>query len=194
MKISIRPATEADAEQLLSIYAPYIKDTAITFEYDVPSVEEFRLRIAETVKKYPYLLAENAEGHILGYAYANTFKSRAAYDWSVETSIYVKMGEAGKGVGRLLHDSLETELKQMGILNMYACISCARDEDPYVTDNSIQFHAHLGFHTVGRFDQCGYKFNRWYDMVWMEKSIGVHTVPVKPVRFNSDFNHLKKIR
>ena len=190
-KMNIRTAKEEDAERLLGIYTPYITDTAITFEYEVPSIGEFRQRINNTLKKYPYLVAEDENGNLVGYAYAGVFKGRAAYDWAVETSIYVKQSEAGKGLGRLLHDTLQKELQQMGILNMYACISAPRGTDPYLTDNSIQFHSHLGYRIVGRFAQCGYKFNRWYDMVWMEKHIGAHTEKVKPVSFidntNEDF-------
>ena len=184
-KIIIRTAKEEDAERLLEIYAPYVTDTAITFEYEVPTVDEFRHRIITTLKKYPYLVAEDENGNLLGYAYAGAFKGRAAYDWAVETSIYVKQGEAGQGLGRLLHDTLQKELQQMGILNMCACISAPRGIDPYLTDNSIQFHRHLGYRMVGRFAQCGYKFSRWYDMVWMEKHIGDHTDMVEPVRFHS---------
>ena len=184
-KIVIRTAKEEDAERLLEIYAPYVTDTAITFEYEVPTVDEFRHRIITILKKYPYLVAEDENGNLLGYAYAGAFKGRAAYDWAVETSIYVKQGEAGQGLGRLLHDALQKELQQMGILNMCACISAPRGIDPYLTDNSIQFHRHLGYRMVGRFAQCGYKFSRWYDMVWMEKHIGDHTDMVEPVRFHS---------
>jgi phosphinothricin acetyltransferase len=180
-KIIIRKDKEEDAERLLEIYAPYVIDTAITFEYEVPTVDEFRQRINNTLKKYPYLVAEDEKGNLMGYSYAGAFKGRAAYDWAVETSIYVKQGEAGKGLGRLLHDALQKELQQMGILNMCACISAPRGTDPYLTDNSIQFHSHLGYRMVGRFMQCGYKFSRWYDMVWMEKHIGEHTETVEPV-------------
>jgi phosphinothricin acetyltransferase len=170
----IRTVKEEDAGQLLEIYAPYVTDTAITFEYEVPTLEEFRHRITNTLKKYPYLVAENEEGKLMGYAYASAFKERAAYNWAVETSIYIRQGETGNGLGRLLHDALVEELQQMGILNMCACISAPRDTDPYLTDNSIQFHSHLGYRMVGRFLQCGYKFGRWYDMVWMEMHIGEH--------------------
>ncbi len=178
----IRPATPDDAERLAEIYAPYVTDTAITFEYVAPTVEEFRARIVKTLRKYPYLVAE-ADGQLLGYAYASAFKGRAAYDWAVETSIYLRQGESGRGLGRLLYDALQEKLREMGILNMCACITAPRGEDPYVTENSIQFHDHLGYRMVGRFVQCGYKFGRWYDMVWMEKHIGPHPEQVEPVRF-----------
>ena len=183
--VNIRTATPADAERLVAIYAPYVTDTAITFEYVVPTVEEFRARIEGTLRKYPYLVAEQADGEIVGYAYASAFKGRAAYDWAIETSIYLRQGESGRGLGRLLHDTLQEQLRQMGILNMCACITAPRGEDPYVTENSIQFHDHLGYRMVGRFIQCGYKFGRWYDMVWMEKHIGPHPDKVEPVRFGS---------
>ena len=88
--MNIRTAKEEDAERLLGIYTPYITDTAITFEYEVPSTGEFRQRINNTLKKYPYLVAEDENGNLVGYAYAGVFKGRAAYGWAVETSIYVK--------------------------------------------------------------------------------------------------------
>ncbi len=186
--VTIRPATPDDAEQLLRIYAPYITGTAITFEYVVPTVDEFRARIEGTLRKYPYLVAQTADGQIVGYAYASAFKGRAAYDWAIETSIYLRQGQSGHGLGRMLHDALQEELQEMGILNMCACITAPRGEDPYVTDNSIRFHDHLGYRMVGRFLQCGYKFGRWYDMVWMEKHIGEHPDKVEPVRFKGQRN------
>lgn len=173
--ISIRIATEDDAEELLAIYAPYVEQTAITFEYDVPSEDEFRKRISHTLEKYPYLVAEE-NGKIAGYAYAGPFKERAAYDWSVETSIYVDMTKKRKGIGRLLYDRLEEILKKQGILNVNACIGYPQIDDEYLTKDSMHFHERLGYHMVGTFHQCGYKFGRWYDMVWMEKFIGEHSM------------------
>ncbi len=172
--ISIRTATEDDAEELLAIYAPYVEQTAITFEYDVPSEDEFRKRISHTLEKYPYLVAEE-NGKIAGYAYVSPFKERAAYDWSVETSIYVDMTQKRKGIGRLLYDRLEEILKKQGILNVNACIGYPQIDDEYLTKDSVHFHERLGYHMVGTFHQCGYKFGRWYDMVWMEKFIGEHS-------------------
>ena len=171
--MNIRIATPADAESLLKIYAPYVTETAITFEYDVPSVSDFAQRIANTLLKYPYLVAQQDE-QILGYAYAGCFHARAAYDWAVETSIYVDRRSKGKGVGGRLYGALENALKGQGFLNMNACIAYPETEDEYLTKNSVEFHAHMGYRYVGRFRQCGYKFGRWYDMVWMEKHIGKH--------------------
>ena len=176
----IRVAKEEDAAALLAIYAPYVEKTAITFEYEVPSLEEFQRRIRETLKKYPYLLAEE-EGEILGYAYAGAFHARAAYDWAVETSIYVRENEKGHGIGKALYAALEEQLKRQNILNLKACIANPAVEDAHLTKDSIRFHTHLGYRMVGEFYQCGYKFGTWYNMVWMEKHLGEHKKDPKPV-------------
>ena len=142
-KIIIRTASAADAPALLKIYRPYVENTAITFEYDVPSTEEFASRIQHTLRKYPYLVAEE-KGTLLGYAYAGPFHERPAYDWAVETSIYV---------------------------------------DEHLDKNSVEFHTHMGYRLVGEFHKCGYKFNHWYNMVWMEKLIGEHLTVQEPPKF-----------
>ena len=183
LKIRIRPAKPEDAEKLLAIYAPYVEKTAITFEYEVPTVEEFRERIHNTLKKYPYLVAEQG-GEPVGYAYVGPFHDRPAYDWAVETSIYVKQGQTGTGCGRALYDALERILKAQHILSMYACIAYTDHPDDHLTSNSPDFHAHMGYELTARFPKCGYKFNKWYDMIWMHKEIGPHTdapLPVIPV-------------
>ena len=179
MSYVLRVARPEDAAALLEIYAPYVTDTAITFEYDIPSTEEFAGRIAQTLTRYPYLVAEDSQGQALGYAYAGVFHARPAYDWAVETSIYVDQNLKRCGVGGRLHQALEAVLREQGILNMNACIAYPREEDQYLTRNSVDFHAHLGYRLVGQFYQCGYKFGRWYDMVWMEKLIGEH-LPMQP--------------
>ena len=171
--ITIRIASPSDAPELLAIYAPYITKTAISFEYDVPSVEEFADRIRTTLEKYPYLAAES-DGHIVGYCYVSILHGRQAYDWSVETSIYVDQNCKRMGSGKKLHDALEQALSAMGILNLYACIAFPIGEDPYLTEDSVHFHEHLGYTHTAHFHKCGYKFNRWYDIVWMEKTIGKH--------------------
>ena len=172
-EISVRNVVADDAKKLLELYAPYVRDTAITFEYEIPSENEFRKRIENITKDYPYLCAEK-DGEILGYAYASSFKERAAYKWSVEISIYVKKASQGLGLGRLLYAALEEELKKRGIVNMYACIAVPTEcDDEYLTHNSENFHEHLGFKKVGTFKNCAKKFNRWYSMIWMEKIIGI---------------------
>lgn len=171
--IEIKTASEQDAAELLEIYRPYVEETAITFEYEVPSVEEFARRIRETKKRYPYLIAV-CDGELMGYTYAGPFKERAAYDWSVETSIYVKMEKKRLGIGRALYAALEEMLARQGILNVNACIAYPKEENTHLTMDSVRFHEKLGYQLVGRFHESGYKFHEWYDMVWMEKRIGEH--------------------
>ncbi len=171
--ITIRGAQMEDAGRLLEIYSYYVEHTAITFEYESPSLDEFRARMEKTMARYPYLVLE--EGGVLrGYAYAGTFIDRRAYDWSCEVTIYLDRNATGKGMGRRLYEALEDALKKMGILNLYACIAYPEQCDEYLTTNSADFHAHLGFEKVGEFHKCGYKFGRWYHMIWMEKMIGEH--------------------
>lgn len=275
-KRTFRVARPEDAEALLAIYAPYVEETAITFEYEVPSVEAFRARITHTLATYPYIVAveeqeanagtgrvdgasascldraeanagtghvdgtpvssapasgadEVTEAHrtserIIGYAYVGRLHERAAYDWSVETSIYVDRRARKRGLGRQLYERLEAILRAMNIISVNACIAypgtmnpavdaaTAADrlqnahigigdpntadrarkdlregtadsgvdigEDPYLNTNSPDFHAHLGYQLVGHFHACAYKFDRWYDMIWMEKWIAPH--PAKP--------------
>lgn len=179
--IKIRIAKLEDAKKLLDIYTPYIEETAITFEYSVPSIEEFKNRISHTLNKYPYLVAER-NNKILGYAYASPFKERAAYDWAVETTIYVDKTMEKMGIGKILYDSLEKVVSAQNILNLNACIACPIIEDEYLTKNSVAFHEHLGYRLVGEFYKCGYKFNRWYNMVWMEKHIGSHIENQPPIK------------
>lgn len=169
----IRMARESDAPALLAIYAPYVTDTGITFEYEVPSAEEFAGRIRRILTRYPYLVAESG-GEPLGYAYASAFKERAAYDWSVETSIYLRQDRRGLGIGRQLYLQLEALLRRQHITNANACIA-------YPHPESIAFHERLGYRTVAHFTRCGYKLGVWYDMVWMEKLLSPHPAVPEPV-------------
>ena len=180
-EINIRLANPDDAAELLEIYRPYVEETAITFEYVAPTVEEFQSRIEDTLKKYPYFVAE-CDGEIVGYTYASPFKERAAYAWSVETTIYVKADQKHRKIGTRLYEALEEALKKQGILNVNACIAYTDTEDEYLTNDSVYYHEKIGYKMVGEFHQCGYKFGRWYNMVWMEKMIGEHMVNQPPVK------------
>ncbi len=180
-QITIRVAEPEDAAELLKIYAPYVKNTAISFEYEVPSVEEFARRIQGTLQRYPYLVAM-LDGETAGYAYASAFHARAAYRWCAEASIYVKEELRGYGIGRQLYTALEERLREMGILNLNACVAHPVKEDEYLTQASERFHERMGFSKVAEFHKCGYKFERWYDMVWMEKMLGEHEELPMPVK------------
>ena len=179
-EIDIRVARPEDAEELLAVYAPYVTKTAITFEYEVPGLEEFQERIRRTLQRYPYLVAQK-DGELLGYAYTGAFVGRAAYDWSAEVSIYLKEDRRKMGIGRRLYQELERITKAQNITNLNACIGYPEKEDEHLTMNSIQFHAHMGYEMVGVFHKCGYKFGTWYNMAWMEKIIKEHEKSPEPV-------------
>ncbi|MCR4618838.1 MAG: GNAT family N-acetyltransferase [Lachnospiraceae bacterium] len=174
--IKIRNVTPEDAGELVKIYDYYVANTAISFEYVTPSVEEFRERIINITKTHPYICAVK-DGKILGYAYASKFHPREAYKHCAETTIYLDVNEKKRGLGRLLYEELENRLKEIGIINLYACIAYptnTEERDEHLDTNSPDFHAHMGYVKNGEFHKCGYKFNRWYDMIWMEKFIGTH--------------------
>ena len=183
MAVVIRAAALSDAPRILEIYAPYVAETAVSFEYDVPTLAEFEERMRATMAHYPYLVAER-DGVVVGYVYAGAFKGRVAYSWSCEMSIYLDRNTHRQGLGRKLYDAMEQKLRAMGIRNMYACIACpAGESDPYLTWDSPKFHSHMGYQTVGTFHKCANKFGRWYDMIWMEKLIGGHEERPEAVRF-----------
>ena len=169
----IRAATREDAGSLLKIYSYYVENTAISFEYVAPSLDEFSKRISSTLEKYPYIVLED-DGLIRGYAYAGAFHSRAAYAHCCEVTIYLDHDSKGNGYGKALYEALEKALKKLGIINLYACVADPEVEDEYLTKNSECFHQHMGYTKVGEFHKCGYKFGRWYNMIWMEKMIGEH--------------------
>lgn len=190
--VQLRVATPFDSKEILDIYAPYIQQTAVTFEYEVPTLEAFTRRMEQTLVKYPYLAAEQ-NGKIVGYAYAGPLHERAAYDWAVETSIYVKMDAKNQGIGKKLYEALEEALRRQNIVCVNACIAYPGDkEDAHLTKDSVAFHEHLGYQMVGEFHQCAYKFDRWYDMVWMEKSLCARPEKPEPMIWFSKLRKQKK--
>lgn len=170
---AVRFAREEDAAAIRAVYEPYVRTTAISFEWEVPTVDEMARRMTRTLERYPYLVLE-VEGTVVGYAYAGPFHERAAYGWSAETSIYIECTHRRAGMGGALYRELESVLAHMGVLNLNACIAYAEQEDAFLTHDSVTFHTRMGFSWVGRFHSCGYKFGRWYDMVWMEKMLARH--------------------
>ena len=177
----IRPVTPADAAGLLGVYAPFVTDTAISFEEIVPTEAEFRARIQKTTAFYPYFAAVRGDT-IVGYAYAGAFVGRAAYRWDAEMTIYLSPSEQKRGTGRKLYAAMEEALGRMGIQNLYACIGLPETPDEYLNNNSAEFHRHMGYRLVGTFLNCGRKFGRWYHMIWMEKLIGDHGAAPAEVR------------
>ena len=180
--MSIRTVRPEDAKNLLDIYAYYVEETAISFETEVPSVEEFKIRIEEILKSYPYIVAcDNDE--LLGYAYLHPFVGRKAYELSAETTIYLNPVKKKIGIGKKLYSVLEDIAKAQNITNLYSCIGYVDVEDEYLNNNSVEFHEHMGYRMVGKFENCGHKFDRWYHMVWMEKIIGEHKEIPKFISF-----------
>ena len=182
--IQIRVARESDAAALRDIYAPYVERTAVSFEYEAPDVATFLERIRRVQERYPYLVAES-DGALLGYAYAGSFHTREAYSWSAEASIYLRLDCRRMGIGSALYRALESALRAMGVRRLYASIAVPDDPDEHLTLDSVRFHTAMGYHTVGEFHHCGWKFGRWYSTVWMEKVLASDTSapsPLKPFR------------
>ena len=157
----IRIATEADVPAMLAIYAPYIENTTITFEYHVPSEEEFRTRFRDITAQFPWLVWEE-EGKVLGYAYGSAPFARDAYRWCAEDSIYLSPEAQGRGIGTRLCTALEKVLFYQGYRRIYALITAENKA-------SVTFHEKLGYVKRGDFPDAGYKFGRWIGVIWMDK-------------------------
>ena len=168
----LRLVTPADAPAILAIYTPYILDTAITFEEAVPTEEEFTRRVRSVLEQYPYLAMEE-DGEILGYAYASRVRSRAAYDWSAELSVYVRQDCRGRGVGRRLYGCLLELLTLQHIHLAYGVVALPNER-------SHRLHMALGFRLLKRFPEMGYKMGAWWDIGWYEKVLYPAQVPPAP--------------
>ncbi|MFZ5645119.1 MAG: GNAT family N-acetyltransferase [Bacillota bacterium] len=164
-----------DCIAILGIYAPFIKNTSVTFECEVPTASDFSNRIRNIAAIYPWLIYET-EGGIVGYAYASKYSERAAYRWSVNLSVYIKDDYQGKGIGQALYRALFELLQATGYCNAYACITL-----PNV--RSERFHESLGFKSAGVFHNAGYKLGKWHDVIWYEQAIGeLSNPPTEPLK------------
>lgn len=161
--INVRSVALEDAKHLVEIYRPYVEETAITFDYAVPTIYEFEEKITKIIQNYPFLIAEK-DDKILGYAYAGEFYPKDAYKWTAEITIYLDKDSRGKGIGETLYANLEKELLDRGIYHLTSCIA-------YPDEGSITFHKKRGFRKVAHFEKVGYKFERWWDVVWYQKDI-----------------------
>lgn len=172
--MNIRKVSIKDAESILKIYEYYILNTAVTFEYDVPPLKDFQERIKKIASFYPYLVYED-NGQILGYAYASRFRERKAYDWDAELSVYVDKNCTHNGIGQILYNNLLNILKEMNILNVYAAIS-------YPNDRSENFHNKCGFKKIALFENVGFKFGKWHNLIYMHKNINEFQTPPNKVK------------
>jgi phosphinothricin acetyltransferase len=172
-KYTIRSVRDEDAEEILRLYEPYIQETAISFEYETPSIEEFRNRIHEISSDYPYIVCLQND-KIIGYAYAHRQLERAAYQWNAELTIYIDNSKLRCGVGKILYSALIEILKLQNIQNIYGCVTASNE-------NSVKLHEYFGFHKSGTFYNTGYKCGVWHDVVWFEKNIGSYDGEPKPL-------------
>ena len=168
----IRIAEERDIPAILEIYGPYVLNTTITFEYDVPTREEFTRRFRDITRQFPWLVYEE-DGEILGYAYASAPYARAAYAWCAEPSVYLKPEVRGRGIGRKLYAALEQILDCQGYQVLYTLVTQENEA-------SLRFHERCGYRVSVLFPNCGFKFGRWLGVIWMEKRLKSVEIPSYP--------------
>lgn len=166
----IRDATEADADACAEIYAPYVTETVISFETEPPTPAEMAARIAEAQRDHAWIVAE-ADNEIVGYAYGGPFKSRAAYRWSCEVSVYVRRGRQRSGTGRLLYAALFDRLAARGFRTAAAGMTLPNDP-------SLALHRAMGFEPVGTYRRIGWKNGAWHDVAWAQRTIGSSDDPL----------------
>ena len=159
----LRPVQPTDAQALVDIYNPFIRDTIITFEEELISAEEMASRIAKVTAAYPWLVWEE-EGRGLGYAYGSTWRTRHAYRYAVETTVYLAMGQQGRGVGAQLYEALLAELRGRGFHSALGCLSLPNEP-------SVRLHEKLGFQKVGHMREAGWKFGAWVDVGFWERML-----------------------
>lgn len=165
----IRFAEKKDIPEILEIYAPYVLTTTNSFEYRVPTQEEFTLRFEKITSQFPWLVWEE-DGRVLGYAYGSLPFSRTAYQWSCEVSIYLSPEVQGKGIGRKLYAALEHLLFLQGYRVIYSVVTSENT-------HSLDFHTHVGYRKVAELPGIGMKFGRWLGTVWLEKRLECDDIP-----------------
>jgi len=179
MPLTIRLAADTDAQAIAAIYAPYVENTPVSFEYDPPTPEEMALRIRNVrAAELPWLVATD-EGRLVGYAYATRHKERAGYQWCVESSVYVDRSSHRTGIGRALYARLFEILRELGYQNVYAGTTLPNDQ-------TVKFHESFGFAQTARFDSVGFKHGKWHDTAWWHLSLGPHPNPPPPPRLLRD--------
>ncbi|WP_259069369.1 GNAT family N-acetyltransferase [Mucilaginibacter sp. X4EP1] len=165
---SVRLISPEDTSSVLAIYAPYITDAVISFEYEVPSLNEFAERISTTTGEYPWLVCEY-DNQVIGYVYASKHRARTAYQWSAECTAYLAAGFHRLGLARILYDALFEILKLQNIINVYAGITLPNTK-------SEEFHKAMNFYLIGTNKNVGYKFNKWHDVGWFQLDLSEHII------------------
>ncbi|RYZ47762.1 MAG: N-acetyltransferase family protein [Proteobacteria bacterium] len=170
----IRMATLRDAEAILSIYGPYIDKTAVSFEYTVPTLQEFQNRMQDYLAFAPWLVATK-DGRVLGYAYASKYRAREAYSWAIEVSVYLAEDARGQGLGAKLYEELFTILTLCGYRQAFAVVTLPNEA-------SVKHHARMGFEPIGVFQKVGFKFGAWHDVGWYRKELLSFEGSPSPIR------------
>ena len=179
----IRLANPTDATAMLVIYAPYIRNTSITFETGIPAVADFANRIRLYLETWPWLVYEK-DGQVIGYAYASKYRERVAYQWSVECSVYVHEDHLHKGIGKALYKALLSILKAQGFTTVYAVINLPNDR-------SVAFHESMGFKYFATYEKVGYKLGNWKDVGWWQLQLNDYaTEPAAPIKFSALDNEI----
>ena len=175
--VLIRIATDADASSILDIYAPFIENTSYTFETEVPTLDSFKERINSYLQNWPWLVCE-IDGVITGYAYAGRHRERIAYQWSIESSVYIHDDHQRAGVGKALYTALIRILKMQGYRNLYAVINLPNDR-------SVAFHEKLGFEYFATYKNVGYKLGKWKNVGWWQLQLNEYSYePLPPIKFS----------
>ncbi|MBI3509117.1 MAG: N-acetyltransferase [Bacteroidetes bacterium] len=185
---SIRPIELSDTASALEVYKPYVINTGITFEYEVPSVREFSERIKMNAADYPWLVCTKNE-KITGYAYASKFRPKAAYHWSPEVTIYLAAEAQGKGIGKILYETLFDVLRLQGFVNAFAGIALPNEK-------SEKLHTSLGFTAIGLYKNIGFKLNQWHTTRWFQLQLADYPTPplkLKTIQEIKNSEKLKKI-
>lgn len=176
--MTLRLATEQDLPRILEIYAPYVEEETVSFEYETPTPAAFAERFHSVTSRFPWLVAEKA-GRVVGYAYLSPAFERAGYAWDVDLSIYVEKESLRGGIGRMLEEKIAEIARELGYARIYSVISAENE-------SSISFHRRMGYREAARFARCGFKFGRWIDVVWYEKELGEGSSPKLPVSFGGE--------
>lgn len=167
--LQFRSATRSDIPDILNIYAPFIKNTTVTFEYEIPSIEEFTARFEKITAEFPWLVCEE-DGRIIGYAYASHAFTRAAFRWDADLSVYILPEYQNRGIGKEFYRLLEKELYDLGYHNIYALITGENKK-------SCRFHQVLGYELLGTLPSTGFKHGTWLDLYWYGKRLREKDAP-----------------
>lgn len=174
--MTLRTATETDAEEITAIYAPIVQQTSISFELEAPTVDQMRERISKTRPELPWLVSEDEQGRVNGYVYASKHRERAAYQWSVDTTAYLREDARGQGLGKRMYHELKRELIKLGYCQAFAGIALPNAA-------SVALHESVGFEALGVYRKVGFKNGQWHDVGWWQCNLQSPDAPVVPSKF-----------